>query len=198
MDIYSIGDRIYKIIEKYNVDDIAIRVSKSISKMIRFTNNEIVVSKEWVEVGASIYIGYKRRILMAGINEFSEKNIENVVENLLKSAKYIKPLEDYVSLPKGQFKYSVIEKCFDERILEEDLTEKVYDAINAALNSGAKRVAGVLNAGIGEKLLLTSGDVKASDKGTRISITVRGFSDSMSSGQGISVSYTHLTLPTKA
>ena len=190
MDIYSIGDRIYKIIEKYNVDDIAIRVSKSISKMIRFTNNEIVVSKEWVEVGASIYIGYKHRILMAGINEFSEKNIENVVGNLLKSAKYIKPLEDYVSLPKGRFKYSVIEKCFDERILEEDLTEKVYDAINAALNSGAKRVAGVLNAGIGEKLLLTSGDVKASDKGTRISITVRGFSDSMSSGQGISCSRT--------
>ncbi|HDJ89132.1 MAG TPA: TldD/PmbA family protein [Thermoprotei archaeon] len=190
MDLYSIGDKIFKIIEKFNPDDIAIKIGRSFSQMIRFTNNEIIVSKEWIQTGASIYIGYKKRMLTAGINEFSNKNIENVVENLIKSAKYIEPLEDYVSLPQGPFKYNPIEKCFDKKILEEDLSEKVYEAIESALNSGAKRVAGVLNAGMGEKLLITSSGVKVFDKGTSISITVRAFSNSVASGQGISCSRT--------
>ena len=174
---------------KVGAEDVAGLVRRSQKRMVRFSNNKVTVSKEWEEVEAYFYLGYKRRALTGSLNKVDEHTIRRSFADLVKVATYAEPLEDYVPLPKGPFNYGTLEEAFDERIAKlEDLTGYVEEAIDSALSEGAKRVAGVLNVCVEEKFLATSSGIKAKDRGTGMSITVRAFLDGEDSGQGVSCS----------
>jgi len=176
---------------KLGAEDVAGIIRRSIKKMVRFTNNKVTVIKEWREVRADFYLGYKRRVLTGSLSKVDLDTIRKAFSDLSKVAKYVTPLDEYVSLPRGPFEYGKIGEAFDDRVAKlEGLTDYVEEAINSALEEGARRVAGVLNVSVDEKFLATSSGIEAEDKATNISITVRAFLDKERSGQGVSCSRT--------
>jgi len=185
---------------KLGAEDIAVLCSLENKAMIRFSNNQIIVVKNWESISADIFIGIDRKIAISSIENFSKEAINESLKSLIKIAKLSKENENYVKLPKGPFNYR--EDRIEENLSIEPksvLIDYVEASINEALSNGAKRVAGTL---INESIdfyLATSGNVFAKDRKSSIEIVVRAFINDEASGQGISCSRTKKDFnPTKA
>jgi len=157
--------------------------------MLRFYNNSLSIIKNWKKLGINALIGYKKRTMIVSFQDTSKDAINNTLESMFKSAKYLDEDKDYTPLPEVKAKYEPIPETYDKRIEEMDNSSiYVEEAINEALDNGAKRVAGTLEYSIGKKILLTSTGIQAEDKGTNIRIAVRAFVDSQISGHWVSAS----------
>lgn len=191
-ELLELGERILELAEGKGVRDLAVLIRSSRSWMVRFANNQATIVKHWDEVGVRVRIGYKRRVVIGNITSTDIKEIDRALDKFLAIAKVSRENPLYTPLPKGPFKYELVEGSYDKRVLE--LVDKIDDivktAINEALANGAKRCAGQLSFGGGIKALVTTGGVKVSESSTSITLTVRGFSDGDASGTGVSCSRT--------
>jgi len=157
--------------------------------MIRFSNNEVTISKFYNESSLSILLIIERRRAATTVPLSSTRNLEKIIDNLLKIAKSTLPCDLYAPLPEGPFNYDP--KLLDTpkiSLQPERLTCHVEEAINSALEEGAKKTAGTLNA-IRERVTLsTSGNVHASQERGGLEISVRAFTSDVSSGHFVSIS----------
>lgn len=169
---------------KHGATDAAVNIVGSTTYMIRFSNNEITVSKVFHEHEIALYlaIGERRGVASTSVPRISE--VKKLVESLAATTKLSSPSDIYAPLPKGPFKY-------DERLLSrgrrapppEQLVEWVDEAVSGAKNQGAARVAGSLIATETRRMLYTSGGVRAESQSEKIEISVRAFLNGVSSGQ---------------
>ena len=191
-ELIELGEQILKLAENKGIEDLAVLMRSSRSWMVRFANNQGTVIKHWNEVGVSVRIGYKKRIVIGTITSTDIKEINKALDRFLAIAKVSRENPFYTPLPEGPFKYESIKRSYDRRVLE--LVDKVDDvvetAINEALASGARRCAGQLSFGERTKVLVTTGGVRVSETSTAITLTVRGFFNGDSSGTGVSCSRT--------
>ncbi|MCS7116617.1 MAG: TldD/PmbA family protein [Nitrososphaerota archaeon] len=157
--------------------------------MIRFSNNEVTVSKFFHEAVMKIFIMVEKHRAASTINVLSKEAVEDTVENLIKIAKITPPADIYAPLPKGPFIYdpSLLKPS---NVLQEPskLTEYVKEGIDGALEAGAQRVAGSLVAANTQVILETSGNVHAEQKSSSLEISIRAFTSKFSSGHGVSIS----------
>ncbi|MFQ6085362.1 MAG: TldD/PmbA family protein [Candidatus Bathyarchaeia archaeon] len=157
------------------LDEVAALVSHRVYRQVRFSKNVITVTKVWDSVDVGILISKEKRIAKCTTGDPSGRSLSKAIENLKSLANVMRPHESYTPLPKGPFRYATIRGIFDSRIPE--LGDKCVDyaegAINSALESGGKSVAGTLLAGDRTEVLETSSGVQASERRSSVSISVR-------------------------
>ncbi len=172
---------------KSGADEIAAVAAHGTLRQVRFANNEITVTKTWDQTSASILLKKDKRILIASVTDVSESSIRKALKKLAQTVNIMKPHESYAPLPEGPFKYQTIPSLYDDRIpkLAEKHVDYVEAGINAALESGAKRVAGTLISSDVESSLATSRNAEGTLKKTTINMVVRALTNGESSGMGV-------------
>ena len=184
MDPEDIPSLIIKLGKKYGATDVAANTIVSCIYMIRFSNNEITVAKTFRNIITNVFVMIKERRAGSTIEELSTKSIEKNIKKIIYIAKTSPPGEIYAPLPKGPFKYN--KKLLNIGKIKfdyEKLTDYVDEAINSALNSGAKRVAGSL---IGKKIityLKTSNGASGKFISNTLELSIRAFSSDIATGQ---------------
>jgi len=155
---------------------------------IRFSNNEVTVSKVYRESLLNIFLMIERHRSSANVPFSSIKGIEKTVGRLVGTAKNTPPTKVYAPFPRGPFSY-------DPRLLKgsrisispERLTGYVQEAIDSALKEGARKVAGTLVASRTRRTLATSGQVRVAQEKSGLEISVRAFTSDVASGHSVSV-----------
>jgi len=170
---------------KGGVDDVAATCVTEDAKLIRFTNNHIIVTQAWRSSVVSVMVAVKKRVAIGSIEDLSRSSIKDSVNYLVKIAKSTKPNRDYISLPRGPFKYTA-QKLNPDSIQGSSLVWYVRDAIESAISSGAERVAGALAFKNIETELATSSSTSGHDSLSSLEISVRAFASDEASGQASS------------
>jgi PmbA protein len=179
--------------QKLGANDVIVTNISGVTKQIKFVNNEIVLSTIWDYDTIDIFLACKNRLsstsLILSPNKISEKNIDNILKNMVKTAA---PKQDYLGVAEGPFKYKDIKDSYDSKIenLEEKNVEFVEEAINKALEQGAKRCSGTFYSKVWEIKKVSSNNIESNDNGTSISLSLRAFSDKNASGHSTTASRT--------
>ncbi len=183
--MFELNDFILKKAKEIGFGDVVVLSHETNRRQVRFANNEITVAKQWHERKVELFVEKDKRIAGTTITELSRDNIEQTLRTLMSNIKGMSTKEDYNGIAEGPFEYKDIPETFDKAIVElEEPNEYVEAAINAALEEGAKRVAGVLYTDHDRIYLTTSNGVEAFDEGTGIEISVRAFIGDLESGHG--------------
>ena len=88
---------------KLGADDIVCNITDAIEKQVKFVNDEIVVNKFWNSKTIEVFLAYKGRVISSIVPP--TVNISNFLKRLIKTAKLLKPKEDYFGVAEGPFKY---------------------------------------------------------------------------------------------
>ena len=156
--------------------------------MVRFSNNEITISKNYREATVSIFLMIERHRAGSTLALPSMETLKEAVKRTVKMAKISPPAEVYAPLPEGPFKYDLeLLKPPTIPINPRRLVRYVREAIDGALEMGARKAAGTLTATKIKKTLSTSGNVDAKQEKAGIEISVRAFTSDVSSGQFVSI-----------
>ncbi|MEM2272731.1 MAG: TldD/PmbA family protein [Candidatus Bathyarchaeia archaeon] len=188
MRLEEIPSYIVDLGRKYGATDIAAKLVEDQRIMIRFSNNEVTISKIFHNTTVDVFVMVERHRAATTISTLSTKNIEKNVRVLVKTAKMTPPADIYVPLPKGPFTY-------DPRLLKapeipldpETLFSYVERAVNSALEGGAKRAAGTLSAFKSKVLIATSGEVYASQERAGLELSIRAFVSEIATGHALSI-----------
>ena len=188
LEIQELPDYVVKKAKKLDADDVVCQSQLSLTKQIRFANNEITATKTWESEFLSVFLTWKKRVVSTTINDFNK--IDSSLDDLIKLAKASNENKNYYEIASGDFSY--IDLNFDKGIvnLEEELIDYVEKGINSSIDNGAKRVAGVLYSSYGKEYLATSNGISGNDEGSYIEISIRAFADKEASGHGVSSSTT--------
>ena len=177
---------------KLRADDVIISLNKSKASQIKFVNNKIAKTGTESLVDMDIFLTKDKKITLTTLKDVSKKSADNTIRKVMQFIKHLAPKEDYFGIAQGPFKYKELKNVYDERIskLNEKAVNYVEDAINIALNNGAKRSTGVLEFDDTERLLLSSKDVEAIDKSTKAYFSIRALVRKDASGHSVCCSRT--------
>lgn len=156
--------------------------------MIRFSNNEVTVSKVYRESLLNIFLMIGRHRSSANVPFSSIKSIEKTVGRLVGTAKNTPPAKVYAPLARGPFSYDPkLLRGSRISISPDRLTGYVQEAIDGALEEGAQKAAGTLVASITRRTLATSGQVRVAEEKSGLEISIRAFTSDVASGHSVSV-----------
>jgi PmbA protein len=184
----DIARKIEKKFKSKGADDVIVTVEEEVKTQIKFSNNKISATQTWREMNINLFAAIDKRLVSTSIHTYSPKTVNETVQRLLKFAKATQQNKEYFGIAKGPFAYRNIEDTYDRRIAElgEKDVDLVEKGINAALSNGAKRTAGVLETSTSKINLITSNNVEAEDRGTKIYFSLRAFTDRDASGHYVS------------
>lgn len=190
MNPADLADKIIKYCEVQGAEDVGVVLTKENKRMLRFSDNSITVVQAWKSTIPLAHMNINGNRVTCKIEDLSLNAIKDTISNLMKLAKMSKPSDITATLPKGPFKYSHVKGIYDSRIpnLNEELVDISEEAINAALEKGAKRVTGVLMTTSWDRLVKTTAGADGVDKGTMIELTVRAFATDEASGHDVKCS----------
>ena len=152
------------------------------SYQIRFAQNQVVISNQWRETSASVFLVYNKRVIASEIKDLTK--LDAAVENLVKIAKASRENPDYAGLAEGPFKYDRL--TVDKRIVDlMDGSDFVEAAIHGATAEGAKECAGSFWKYDEEHSLRTSNGVKGYDHRASLYLSIRALMSLESSGHGV-------------
>jgi len=180
---------IMKKLQKY-ASDVVVIMEASDHDLVKFANNHISITKSWQSREAVVFTSIKKRNILTSMTEFSEQAIERSVRTIVAFAKNLIPNQEYAGIAAGPFKYKPIHETFDPRMMElkDKASDLVEGAIQAALDEGAKRAAGMLEIQSGEVSLLTSNRCEGREKGTSAYFSLRALAEKDASGHKVAVS----------
>lgn len=181
-------DRLIMLASELGATDTIIEIYKGLTRMIRFSNNEVTVVKEMMDEKAAVYVAIKEKRAIIEVNDTSTAAIKKAIKDVVEMAKNSQPSDVYAPLPKGPFSYRPeLLKVGRIKGLPEYLVGYVETAVNAALNEGAIRVAGTLTYTTGSRILKTSGGAEGVSRSSSISISVRAFASDDATGHFVSI-----------
>jgi PmbA protein len=173
---------------KQGATDVAAELSEQDRKMIRFSNNEITVSKSYQEAVVNIFVMVKNHRAVIKTPLSSMSNLRKATLNLVNKAKETPPADVYAQLPKGPFQYDPKLLALRKVSFNPDkLVGHVDSAISGALEEGAKKVAGTLIAARVKTTLASSGQVFATQEKSGLELSVRAFCSDIASGHAVSI-----------
>ncbi len=176
---------------KGSVDEGGVIVSRRVRwSMIRFANNEPTIANNWVTHETTIYIAKSRRYLTTSLSTADINVIKNRVQELIKELSNIPEDEFYVPLTHGEKPSQLIGK-YDGRVEGEidRLIDGLNEAIQASLNEGSQRNAGVMTFGVEERYYIDSTGLELEDKASFVTLTIRAFIDDLTA-TSVSISNT--------
>jgi len=173
---------------KFGATDVAANLVELDQTMIRFSNNEVAVSKNFREVMVNVFVMIERQRVGSTFSILSSKALERAIKKLVEMAKISPPADVYAPLPKGPFKYDPTllmppQVSFDQN----ELVSYVKEAIDGASKSGAKRVAGSLTSTNASTVLETSSQASAVQRRSSLEMSVRAFVSEVASGHSLSI-----------
>lgn len=171
---------------KKGADDVVISVNSTEAQQIKFSNNKISTTQTWSSNHCSIFMTYKKRLVITSLDKFDKKAIDSAIKTLISFAKTIPKTEDYNGIAKGPFKYKKIPETYDKQIENFNPIDKVEEAINTAQTQGAQRTAGVLEDYHTKEYLTTSNNVETEENSTYLHFTIRAFLNKEASGHSVS------------
>ncbi len=171
--------------------DTVVSVSEVDESMIRFSNNQITVFKNYLETKANIFSSVRGKRAATDIADFNEGALRKTSKKLVRDAESGPEPDVYAPLPEGPFEYDEALTTGPQLPFPADkLVGWVESAINAALDQGAQRVAGSLTARNVKVTLQTSSDVYGEVTKPTIELSLRAFASDEASGHSVSVSGT--------
>jgi PmbA protein len=154
--------------------DVAAELVDERRMMIRFSNNEITISKVYREALVNVFLMIEKHRAATTVPWSSLGNMEKAVDDLVTTAKNTPPSEVYAPLPQGPFQYDPdLLKGSRVSMSPDKLTGYVQDAIGDGLKEGAQKVAGTLIATKTKGTLATSGQVEVLQEKNGLEISVR-------------------------
>ncbi|MGY5874846.1 MAG: TldD/PmbA family protein [Candidatus Thorarchaeota archaeon] len=171
------------------VDAAIARLTKSCGSQIRFSQSSIDISKRWEEKKLQLFV-----VLDGTKTGFSETpvasadDVRAVVDDTIEFSKHLPESVFFAGLEESVHEYEIKEGHYDEKIdsFTEKAPEIVNSAIDAALQEGAKRVAGALMFGKIYYHQKSSNGPEGTSRKTHFDLNVRAFQDELDySGQGL-------------
>src|SRR5213596_1812872 len=130
------------------------------SYQIRFARNEAVISNQWRESNASVFVVHGKRVVASDVRDLSKT--DEAVERLVKIAKTSQANPDYAGIAKGPFRYARTRP--DPKVLSLNEGGKYVEAaVGGALDQGAKECAGSFWKYEDEHFLATSNGAEGHD-----------------------------------
>jgi PmbA protein len=187
----SLNELVVASAAKLGADDAIALTASARDRMLRFANNSATVVDRVDETGLTVYLAKRGRRAIASTSNPEEAKVKKFVTDLFDSMKGL-PKSDYVPLPDKAVKYRPLPQRYDKKIagIGEELSELAGSAIDASLEVGARRSAGVIEASAVSFSILTSTGTKGSDARTSIRINIRSFAENDASGHALSCSST--------
>lgn len=174
---------------KYGATDVVAKLVELDRTMIRFSNNEVTVSKSFRERTLNVFVMIEKQRTGSTIGVLSAKALERALKKLIKMAKTSPPADVYAPLPRGPFRYDPsLLRPSQVSLDPSKLINHVKEAINGASQLGAIRVAGSLIATNARMFLETSSQSSAMQKGSSLELSVRAFASDVASGHSVSIS----------
>jgi PmbA protein len=170
---------------KLGCSDASIVGEASIDSQVRFSNNKITLVNNVQNVTLEIYVAKNKRRIVGATYNPNETGIKKFLSNLLASALSLPENQEFTPLPSGPFHYQD-HSNFDPKVGSASTLEYAEEAINSALEAGAKRVSGSINSSISELCICTSSGSRARDRQSMIVLNVRAFAQDNASGHGLS------------
>ena len=188
LDKASIAKSLIDKFVKAGADDALVDVNENQTRQIKFANSKISITQSWNRINADVFVAVGKKLVSTSLKDFSENAIFDSVDRIMKFVGATKPTEEYDGIAEGPFKYHEIEETYDPDV--ENLDERAVDlamaGINASINNGVKRNAGVLESSTFSSYLLTTNNVEAEDKGTTLYFSLRALIDKYASGHSVS------------
>src|SRR6266566_7694866 len=140
------------------------------SYQIRFARNEAVISNQWRESNASVFVVHGKRVVASDIRDLSKT--DEAVERLVKIAKTSQANPDYAGIAKGPFQYARTRP--DPKVLSlHEGGKYVEAAVGEALDQGAKECAGSFWKYEDEHFLATSNGAEGHDHRASLYLSIR-------------------------
>ncbi len=172
--------------EQLAASEYAVTLYSTKSNQCRFSNNSLAIVNTLQTDELAIYMVKGKRRAVGSLSSLKKESVQKFVESLFVSMNSSADAE-FASLPSGSFNYSH-NGDIEKNIEDFDYVEYSSRAIDAAIKSGASRVAGSLlveNFSITQK---TSSGLNGHDERTAFLLNVRAFTDRDASGHGLAVS----------
>jgi len=172
------------------IDEVIAQRTKGKGYQIRFSNSMIDNSKIWRDDNLELFLAKGKKSTYLEIEAPTQAKIRSRIKD---ASKFLERLPDsflYNGMESNQHEYEKLNKLYDPKIMDfsDKAPELVNAAIQASLESGAKKVAGVLYFGRSETELSTSYGNEGLYLGSYYRFTIRSFVDPDSSGQGLACS----------
>lgn len=185
----EICDLVLKECRGEGATDAVVMVNELEEVMIRFSNNQITVSKNLNEATAEVFVLVGERKAGTDLVDLSKRSLKATTRRLVSEAKSSPPGDIYAPLPQGPFTYSpalLNQPSMD--LSPEILVGHVEAAIEAGIEEGAKRMAGSLIARNFRTTLQTTGEAFGVASKSSIELSLRAFGNDPASGHSVSVS----------
>ncbi|WP_457557818.1 TldD/PmbA family protein [Candidatus Harpocratesius sp.] len=176
-----------EITKKYGIDDVIAQYHLGKEWQIRFSNSEQDIIKQWEVDNLELFIVKNKRTTMIPIQTPTLKKIEEKIKQSLIYLENSPPSQLYAGIESNIQTPAKIDGLFYKKTenLIESGSSLVYKAIDAALEEGAKKVAGVLYFGSQNSALRTSKGFSGEFDHSYYRATLRAFVEAQSSGQDL-------------
>jgi len=178
-----------EIAKRAGAKELTAKLVKKQEHQIRFSNSEIDIFKQWNLDVLELFLSIGHKITVISIQN---PTIEKLNQEIPKAVQNLKKLPRsllYWGMDKRDYSYQNIDGLYDSRI--SDFSEKAPDLVNAAINAsleaGAKKTAGVLYFGAIKTGVITGYEKGGTYDSSYYRVTVRAFVDAESSGQDMAV-----------
>ena len=189
MNLNNILSIVENKISSLNCDDYSFLLSKEREDLIRFSNNSINIFDSTENIAIEIYLGKDKKRASGVIYNLDETSIINYLDSLFQYCNDSPINNDYTHLPSGPFTYEINKHIEIDQINNyESIIDHVENSINYALQHGASRVCGSFTSRMSEIILITSAGVESKDESITNLLNIRAFTESKSSGHGLSCS----------
>jgi len=171
-----------------STDAVIARVIQSKNSQIRFSQNNIDISKRWEELSLELFVvmGEKNGTTERPIT--SEEDVKKAVDDTIAFTKILPDSMFYAGIEEETNPYPKLVGEYDEKIdsFAEEAPEVINSVIDKAVNAGAKRVAGALMLTKQTLFFRSSMGPEGASRGTTYDLNVRALQDELDySGQGL-------------
>jgi len=192
LKLEEFGKFIIKEAKSLGATDVAAVVHKVREGQVRFSRNGIDIMKFWDDYHVLIFVTVGKRVGYSEILSNKQEDVRQAILNAISLAKVSEERKDFEGLYPGEGVYPSYIGITEDVLDPEKMADAAVATINAALEMGAKRVAGVVYARNHERAVFTSNGVEIirSPGRTSVEISTRAFYEPEISGHGISVGVT--------
>ncbi len=164
--------------QNLGIDEASLILIEREKRQVRFSNNEIDVSKLWVEKSLEVFLSKGKKVFMTTIKNLSKA--EELIEKYARMLQTLPENKDFYGLnPKKQ---NYRNRKIDYEILDLDLENLAKEVIDGTIEKGAIRAAGVVYRDYVKREILTNYN-SAKDEVANVDIVIRAFNEYRNAGQ---------------
>jgi len=188
--LHTIVEKTLSFLEKTEPEDLLVYGRDEVNFQLRFSKNNIIVSKRWASLGLSVYYVKDKKIAITFLSDLSSLDVVyKALNELIAFSKALPPKQDHGGIAEGPFSYNSIPYIFDTKIKDfsDKAVDKVESGLDTAIEAGAKHSAGVLQWGYESGYVLSNHGVELEETTSKFEFLIRSFISPTVSGQGLSV-----------